>query len=389
MASVVGIICEYNPFHKGHLYQIEQIKKEITDATIIAIMSGNVVQRGEFAIIDKYERAKIAIECGVDAVFEMPYPYSGSTAEIFAEAGVRLAHGLCCDYLYFGSETGDIKFLEEVATAVDSAEFEAHLKLELMDKDNSYILAKKNALDKMGVCLPQSSNDMLAVEYIRAIKNNNFDIKYRTVKRVGAGYNDTRHCEIMSATAIRQDYYENGVFSSVPDCVAEQYASVARNARCLDMEFSRKLLHTHVLMNAQDIDGAFDSSKEIRALVADAASHAKDSCEFFEILSSKAYTSSRIKRVIMYSLFGVKSLCRDVDFTILLGMNKSGQEHLNKIKKQKRINVITKHADSRALSPESKRVLELTYRVDGLYKLLLSSQRAPIAAYENKPFIKN
>ena len=111
---VVGIISEYNPFHLGHKYQIDKIREEINDAKIVAIMSGNTVERGEFSIFDKQKRAEIAISCGIDAVFEMPFPYSCSTAEIFASAGVEIATKLGCDYLYFGTEKCNIEYLTNV-----------------------------------------------------------------------------------------------------------------------------------------------------------------------------------------------------------------------------------------------------------------------------------
>ena len=389
MSTVVGIICEYNPFHKGHLYQIEQIRNEVPDATVIAIMSGNIVQRGEFALFDKYDRAKIAMECGVNAVFELPYPYSGSTAEVFAKAGVQLAWRLGCDYLYFGSECGEVDFLEKVAGAIDSEEFKIKLKEELKHKEASYVTAKKRALSQLGIDLTQGSNDMLGIEYIRAIKKGKYPISYRTVKRVGAEYCDTSVCDIMSATAIRKNLYDNGELLSVPQNTRELYDKLISNGKFLDRNKAMQLLHSHVLLYEDTVKKAFDSSKEVSALIIDEAKNARRSQEFFDNLNSKVYTTSRLKRVLLYSLFNVVGACESVDFTILLAMDARGQQLLNHIKKIKRINVITKHSDSRQLEGESIARLELVYNVDKIYRLLLSNQQPPSDAYKKKPEIKN
>ena len=388
MPVTVGIICEYNPFHKGHKYQIDQIKKELPDATIVAIMSGNIVQRGEFAILNKYKRAKIALECGVNAVFELPYPYSGSTAEIFACAGVEIASKLKCDYLYFGVEAFEIDKLEKIAKAIDSEAFEREIKALLADRSTSFIVAKKQALERLGLDLPQSSNDMLAVEYIRAIKSKGLDLKYRGLKRTGARYNDTGVCEIMSASAIRKYYYENDRFISVPDEALEIYGDFAKDGSCIDRDFAQKLIHCQILLNQGNISGCFDSNKEIASLILKASKDSGSSHEFFDSLSSKAYTSSRIKRVLMYSMFNVKKVDFSPKFTILLGMDKKGQELLKSIKKQSKFCVITKHSDSKKLSKKSRDMLEKLYFVDKLYNTLGKRQGAPSDAYKNKPVIK-
>ena len=120
MGNVAAVICEYNPFHSGHKYQIDKIKENTDNTAVIAVMSGEVTQRGEFALTDKYVRAEAAIRSGVDAVFELPYPYCASCAEIFAKAGVSIASALGANRLYFGTESGNTEYIEKIADAVDS-----------------------------------------------------------------------------------------------------------------------------------------------------------------------------------------------------------------------------------------------------------------------------
>ena len=190
MSRIVGIICEYNPFHNGHLYQIETIKNEIEDAKIVAIMSGNTTQRGQFSMLSKYKRAEIALESGVDLVLEMPFPYSSSSAEIFATAGVEIAAEIGCTDLCFGTENCNIDYISSVAQAIDSCEFERLISSELVDKKSSYIVAREKALLALGFNVSLLSNDMLGVEYVRAINKKGARITPFAIKRQGAGYND-------------------------------------------------------------------------------------------------------------------------------------------------------------------------------------------------------
>ncbi len=388
MESVVGIICEYNPFHKGHKYQIDKIRADIPNATIIAIMSGNIVQRGEFAIMSKYERTKIALECGINAVVEIPYPYSGSTAEVFANAGVEIASKLGCRYLYFGTEELKIEELEKIARIINSKDFETELERSRSNKGISFITAKSNALKKWGYELPTSANDMLALEYIRAIIKKDLNITYRNILRIGARYNDTGVNDIMSASAIRKSYYENGEFVSIPKDVADNYYRAAKDGVCIDKCFVERLLHSYSLM-LLDIKGKyFDTSIEMLSLIKEAAKESESSEEFYSSLSSKAFTTARLKRAILYSMFNVVDLDFVPKFTILLGMDEKGRNQISSIRKNSEFTIITKHSDSKKLDSISLENLEKNYMVDALFNTLLKNQSSAYNAYKCVPIIK-
>lgn len=388
MPGVVGIICEYNPFHKGHKYQIDMIRKDMPDATVIVVMSGNIVQRGEFAIINKYERAKIALECGVNAVVEMPYPYSGSTAEVFANAGVEIAGRLGCQYLYFGTEELEIEELEKTARIIDSKEFEIALENSKNDRDVSFIKAKSLALKKMGYNLPTSPNDMLALEYIRAILKKNLNIEYRGIARVGARYNDIGANDIMSASAIRKCYYERGFFESVPDCVSKHYEKIAKDGLCIDKRVQERFLHSFCLTLLDLKSKYFDTSIEMLSLIKDIALRSNGSCEFISSLSSKSFTTSRLKRAILYALFNVSSLDFEPKFTILLGMDEKGRGQISSVKRNSDFTVITKHSDAKRLDDVSSLYLAKNYMVDELHNALLKSPISADKAYKATPIIK-
>ena len=204
-------------------------------------MSGNTVQRGEFAITDKYTRAECALSGGADLVIELPYPYCGSTAELFAYAGVKIASELGAEVLYFGTESDNIDALEKIANAIDSEDFDAIYTKSCNDKSLSYPVKREMALSELGYEIPKTSNDILAIEYIRQIIKNKYKIEYRSIKRIGVGYNDESIAEIMSASGIRKAFYENNEFYSIPQSALEILEREKEEGRILDFEAAQEI----------------------------------------------------------------------------------------------------------------------------------------------------
>ncbi|MBQ3018340.1 MAG: nucleotidyltransferase family protein [Clostridia bacterium] len=388
MSKIVGIICEYNPFHKGHKYQIDKIKELIPECKIVAIMSGNSTQRGELSIIDKYKRAEIALEMGVDLVTEIPFPYSSSTAEIFACAGVEIAMQLSCNTLAFGTENCDLEYLKSLADAIDSVKLEDAIKKELQDKSVSYIVAKERALSKLGFNNVLFANDMLATEYLRAIRKKGANIMPIAVKRTGAGYNDNSECEIMSAGAIREKFIKTGNLIGVPEDAQSHYEKSIEEKSLLDFEKSKDFIYrTALIIPKESIEGAFDSSKEIASIIKSVANDSKNGSEFYENLSTKNYTRARLSRVILYAIYSIKSIDKSPKFTILLGANEKGREIISKSKKSE-IKIITKHSDSAILDKESTVLLEKGYELDKMHASLLLNPMDLSMVYKRKPIIK-
>ena len=385
MAKIVGIICEYNPFHKGHKYQIDKIREDIPDAKIVAIMSGNATQRGIFPIFEKHRRAESALLSGVDLVLELPFPYSSSCAEIFALGGVQIAEKIGCDYLYFGTENTELCDLYALCAALDSSDFEIHLKHHLTDKKASYIEAREKALFDLGFSTPLLSNDMLALEYVRAIKSLDAKVEPRVIKRIGKGYNDTGMDDIMSASGIRQKYYKDGELVSVPKCVYNFYLDLIKDGKILDFSAFKSLLYRHALMVTQiELEDVFDSTSELSALIKKSALSAKNADNFLDELSSKNYTRSRILRVLLCSIFKVKTIEKQLNYTRLLGANSVGREIIKNSKKSA-LTIITKHADARNLTESEKKYLELDYSLDMLYLSILKDSEAPNNAFKKLP----
>ena len=228
--STVAIICEYNPFHSGHAYQIEKIRREFgEDAVILALMSGNFTQRGEAAIADKMLRARCAVECGINLCIELPFPFSMSSAELFSLSGIRILNALgTVDYLSFGSESGDIEALYKTAEYMLTPEYQQELSSALAvkeDKNEGYPKMCERALAKVAKndteYVSLTPNNILAIEYIKALISTKSKIKPHTVKRDGADYNEESiiHDKHQSASAIRNALASSDVsaLDFVPD----------------------------------------------------------------------------------------------------------------------------------------------------------------------------
>ena len=388
MSKIVAIITEYNPFHNGHKYQIEKIREEIPDSTIISIMSGNTVQRGEFAFVDKYVRAEMAIKCGVDAVFELPFPYCCSTAEIFANSGVEIAYKLGADYLYFGTESDDINKLEKIADVLNTDEYNSVIRKILETDTQSFPKAREIALKQMNINLTNLPNDILAIEYIRAIKNKKIPLRYNAIKRIGSGYNDMSICEIMSASAIRESYYNNGTFLSLPHSSYELLKNESDKGRIIDVSLANKIMLAHILTTTPEkIENKFDVPCGMGYFIHQISQKCKEPEHFTNELSSKSYTSARLRRAIFYSLFDIENIDKNPDFTILLGANEKGKKVIKKCIKTDSFVIVSKYNDCNNLNENSKQIYEKNLLSDKIFSMCCKNSQSPLNSYQKKPFI--
>jgi len=231
--NVIGLIVEYNPFHNGHLHHIQEIDRLFEDNIKIAVMSGDFVQRGEPSLINKFEKIKIALSQGIDIVIELPAFYSTQSAEIFAKGSVNLLNKLSCSHIVFGSESNDLDKLKRIATISLTKEFELSLR-EFLAEGFSYPTAFSKALfdEKLG------SNDILAMEYLKAIKVINPKIEACSIKREKTGYYDDEKDNFSSATYIRK---------ILLDC-NEKKEGKLNKIKNLVPEFSYKILEENLVI---------------------------------------------------------------------------------------------------------------------------------------------
>ena len=324
--KIVGIICEYNPLHKGHVKQFQQIRARLGDDTaIVCLMSGNYVQRGAPAIVDKTLRATAAVRCGADLVLELPVIYALSSAEGFAAGGVRIL-GSFCDYLCFGAENADEAALMQTASALLSDTFSPLLR-KFLEQGISFPAARQAALEEMGICgaLLESPNNILAVEYCKAMLSQGCSMKPLPIHRAGSYHDENADLENPSATAVRKRMLDSGDFKSlVPDCAHDIFAeaplhTIDAGERAI-LSKLRTMTDEAFEMLPYGSEGLW--RKFMRACRSEATLEG-----IITATNSKRYTRTRIDRMIMcaYLDISLQDMLSPVPYTRVLAFNDRGR----------------------------------------------------------------
>ncbi len=352
MGKVLGIVAEYNPFHNGHLFHLEESKK-ITGATYtIAVMSGNFTQRGSTSLIDKWSKAKSAIENGIDLVIELPVLYSISSAENFAEGAIKILNSLgVVDYISFGAETSNIDILEKVADILyrEPKEFKAILSHEL-EKGNSFPKARENALlmylndIKTYSNILSSPNNILGIEYLKALKKYKSSIIPICVHRYEAEYNDISYTgNIASSTAIRNIVKNNGLNILGNLMPPQSYSSLIDSIKVGHVVpdisvFEREIIYNLRKMSLADIANLPDVNEGLENAIKNATNSCNSIVEFLNIIKSKRYTNTRIQRILLYSLLGITKKDMQISKKVspyirVLGFNERGKFIVSEVAK--------------------------------------------------------
>ena len=350
MNKVLGIIAEYNPFHNGHLYHLNESKKAIGAEYTVAIMSGNFVQRGDTSLTNKWAKAEMALQNGVDLVIELPVIYSVSSAENFARGSIKILNSLkIVDYLSFGSELCDVNTLNEFARVLytEPKEYVSILNHEL-GKGFSYPKARENALlmylndIRKYANILSSPNNILAIEYLKALKEENSSIVPLSIRRNKVNYNDTEIVDgFASATAIRKIALTNDVWSlrkAMPktsfDIMYEQLRS-GKKVSNLSV-FERQIIYNLRRMSLAEIADLPDVTEGLENLIKNAANSCNTIDELISIIKSKRYTTTRLKRILVYCLLGItkkdmQNSKKVTPYIRVLGFNQKGRELLSGI----------------------------------------------------------
>ena len=290
--------------------------------------------------------------------------------------------------LCFGIESKEIAKLEKIVDLICTDEFEIELKAQLENKKNSYIVAREKALKSLGEQITTGSNDILAIEYLRAIRRINPQIKPLPIQRNGCNYNDVEISNMMSASGIREQFYLSEKFLSVPQNALVSYEKDAFLGAVLDKERAEQFLYMKILSSSpEQISKAFDAPDGSGYFIYELAKSSVSSNEFFEKLTSKAYTYARLRRVVIYFSLGVEKINKEISFAQLLCADKNGRVLLKKIKHEESIKIITKHADSRVLDENELEIYYLDKKIDEIYQGLLSKPQAPNGAYKKNAII--
>ena len=374
---VTGIICEYNPLHLGHKKQMDQIRETDPDGSIVCLMSGNYVQRGKPGIVDKSVRAKAAVMAGADLVLELPITAALSSAEGFASEGVRILSHFCT-HLCFGSETADADTLMDTAKALLQDDFPEKLRLQL-DKGLSFPAARSAALEEIGIPAVTKPNDILAIEYCKAILAQDSSLIPWPIQRGGDYHDEEVHEENPSATAVRKLMMESGMWL---DYVPEAARDCFRNARLHTMEAGERavLSKLRTMSDAEFEAIPYGSEGLWRKLMHNARRFANLE-DVITATKSKRYTRTRLDRMVMCAFLGVSKemIASPAPYIRVLAFNDTGRTLL----RQKKADFPVINAGERVDDP----YWELECRAADLYGLFAVDSPDPPGAEENRRVI--
>lgn len=386
---VAAVICEYNPFHHGHAYQLTAARRDCSADVVLCVMSEYLTQRGELAVADPYTRAEAAILGGADVVVGLPFPYSGASAEFFATAGIRIADALGATHLHFGSECGDIDTLQRLADLLGTSTFADALTAWQRTHPDRGIMAAREAVLRQ-LCpdapLPDGSNDLLALAYLTAIATQKSPLIPVTVARNGQDYRDDTDIDTTyaSASALRRLWQSSKELSVLQSRLPSgSYAALlhAVQAGNAPADADRLLAAVQLFLRRSD-PIALSTLAELggglaqRMITAARASAYQTLPQLIAAAATKRYTNARIARAIWFGMCGVTAtdLSAPPAYTRLLGCSKAGKAYLASIRKQAGIPVITKPADL-PCTPAAARQQALQRALCDLYTLALPTPR--------------
>lgn len=365
---ITGIVCEYNPFHNGHLYQIEKAKAMGAEK-IVCVMSGNFVQRGECAFFDKYLRAKAAIMCGADVVIDLPTPWAMASAETFARGSVGLLLNFGINALSFGCETDDEEMLRNCAKMLNKDET-AHLIKKYTAEGVSYPMAVSKALEETlgekARDIISSPNNTLAVEYIRHLPKN---IRLLPVKRQGADHDsDTAKDNIASASMIRNLGFGENSFSYVPEKLLPLY----KDAESYSLSLSeRAVLSALRLMDKEEYSLCVSDSNGLDMRIYDSMQTATSLENLYAMAKSKNYTHSRVRREVLNLYLKIKKDCSEgvPPYMRILAVSENGLSLLSSAKENSSLPIITKYSETKNLTAKAREIYEAECRNTDLFSL--------------------
>lgn len=376
--KAVGIICEYNPFHNGHLYHIEEVKKLFPNYTIIAILSGNVTQRGELSILSKWEKTELALTFGVDLVVELPFVFASQSADTFCFGAMKLLNYLQVDAIVFGSELGSIEPLIKGAKTQLQENYQTLLKKHLKEGIN-YPTALSQALKELTNIDIHNPNDLLGLGYIKEILKNSYTIKPVTILRTNNYHDKNITGNISSATSIRHCLKENrSIKNTVPEIV-KKYLTHPIFLSDFFPFLKYKILSEENLDKYETVDERISHRLKEKVI------HSNSLDEFLNVTKTKYYTYNRLMRMCSHILFSFtkeeSQKLQSIFYLRILGFSKNGRNYLNKLKKNVEVPIITNYSN------DKENYLELEIRITKILSLLKGNQFLE-EEIKRKPIIK-
>ena len=379
MKNIIGIICEYNPFHNGHLYHLQKIKEMYPNSTIILVIPGYFTQRGDFSILNKYDKVKMSLEMGIDLVIELPFVFAVQSADIFARGSIEMLDKLNVQKLIFGSECNDIKLLEDLVNYQNTNEYNQKVK-KYLEEGINYPTALSKALKDYSNYEVKSPNDLLAISYIKAINELNSNIEPISIKRTSDYHSLNIDSNIVSATAIRNLIQnKENISKYVPEGLLKYSFVDINKEKFFELLKYKIITDKYNLKNIQTVDEGIEN-RIIKYI---------NECNSLEELilkvKTKRYTYNKIKRMFIHILCNFTkneaNSFKHTEYIRILGLNNNGKKYLNKIKKDINIPIISK------LSSSKNEMLLLEQRVTNIYSIITNNPELNKKEYQDFPII--
>lgn len=414
MSKVVGIIAEYNPFHNGHYYHLQQAKQNADADFCVAVISGNFTQRGDTSIVDKWAKAYMAICGGADLVLELPTIYSISSAENFASGGIKLLDSLkIVDSVSFGAETNDFGALNNIANVLyEEPRAYTNILTHELKSGISYPSARQNAVMmylndiKRYANILNSPNNILAVEYLKALKKQRSPMEPIIIERKKVYYNDNRIVDdFASATAIRS-MLQRKEYKDLSKVIPRSTYQILGNEMnkshtVLSIEeYEKEILFQLRKMSPEQIAELPDVSEGLENPIKSAASNASTLKEFMSLVKTKRYTQTRIQRILLYALLGIDKKTMEtskkiIPYARVLGFNQNGKMLLSEISRRnpkiKMITSVKKFIDQNAKggNKDLMKMLQLDIFATDVYTLAHKENSKTGLDFTNNMIITN
>lgn len=370
MSTILTIISEYNPFHLGHLYHLSESIKSVKPDYKVAIISGNFVQRGEPSIMNKWERAKVALQAGFDLIIELPCIYSISSAENFANGAIKIANQIKTTHISFGSEIGNIENLNKLSKLISQNENEYYKKIrEKISEGFSYPKSQELVINELfsnefeNICSP---NNILGLEYLKSIEKINPNISAITIKR-NQNFSSSSNIRtvLRNKKNLPLDFLPDFTINAIQENI--KYGKLVYSLK----NFEKEILYTLRKITIQNLKNIPDIPENLLNKFKSASNSCNSLEELISILKNKSITQARIQRILLYILLGITK--QDMEFSKqitpyvrILGINKKGKELLSNIP-----NCITsiKTFENSCHSRELLRLLEIDKFATNIYTL--------------------
>lgn len=383
--STVGIIAEFNPLHSGHKYLINEAKKH---GTVVCVISGNFVQRGDTAIAEKRIRAEAALRCGAALVLELPVCWSMSTAQNFALGGVSILKNIGCDSIVFGSECGDLSKLQKASAILKSSEFEDEVSKKLKT-GVTFATAREAAASVCGLedGILKGANNNLAIEYIGAAESLNAPIKFMSIKRKGTLHDSKDATEEFASASLIREKILKGDENFIKQYIPTEILDLFLNRNISDIRnIESGILAILRMKSAEDFSHLPDLSEGLHNKVFSSVKVAITLEQLYNMIKVKRYTHARIRRLILSAALNIDNsfFMKEPPYIRVLGFNKSGEELLKNNISLSPVPVILRASEVKKLDQQSRKLFECECRATDLFSLSLTNPQPCGLEYTSK-----